>query len=224
MPVESPDLHITSATAGAFAENGYVIECTSSKRAWIVDPGACALELISTVRDRGSALDAVLLTHAHIDHVEGLPAVREAFPEAPIFLHDDDLPLYRQAAQQGAFFGLSIPPLPEPDETLIAGQTLTLGSVSVEVMHAPGHAPGHVIFVCREASVAWVGDVIFLGSIGRTDLPGGDLHQLMHSIRTEILALPDDMRLLTGHGPETTVGHERRHNPWIVPQYRGGFA
>ncbi|MBT8403492.1 MAG: MBL fold metallo-hydrolase, partial [Gemmatimonadetes bacterium] len=94
----------------------------------------------------------------------------------------------------------------------------------VEIRHAPGHAPGHVVFIAHDAGLALVGDVIFLGSIGRTDLPGGDFHRLMRSIRDEVLTLPDEMRLLTGHGPETTVGHERRHNPWLVPQYRGGFA
>jgi glyoxylase-like metal-dependent hydrolase (beta-lactamase superfamily II) len=222
--VDRSDLRIHAATAGAFAENGYVVESASARQSWIVDPGACAPELVETVRRTGSALQSILLTHAHIDHVEGIHAVRAAFPDAPILLHDDDLALYRQAAEQAAWFGLQLDPLPEPDGRLEPGAPLAFGPHDVEIRHAPGHAPGHVIFVVREAGVALVGDVIFLGSIGRTDLPGGDFHRLLRSIREEVLSLPDEMRLLTGHGPETTVGHERRHNPWLVPQYRGGFA
>ncbi|MBT8403023.1 MAG: MBL fold metallo-hydrolase, partial [Gemmatimonadetes bacterium] len=170
MTADPSDLRVHTATAGAFAENGYVVESVSTGRAWIVDPGACAPQLVATVRSGDCTLESVLLTHAHIDHVEGLHAVRAAFPDAPILLHDDDLPLYREAAAQASWFGLELDPLPEPGGRLEAGGTLAWGPHEVEIRHAPGHAPGHVVFIAHDAGLALVGDVIFLGSIGRTDL------------------------------------------------------
>lgn len=226
MKAEADDarLEVRGATGGAFAENGYLVRDPVAGVAVVVDPGACAPALVEHVRSTGDTLTALVLTHAHIDHVEGIPVVRDAFPDVPIHLHEDDLPLYRAAEQQAATFGLSVPRLPEPDAALRPGTTLPVGRGELAVRFTPGHAPGHVILVSEPDGFALTGDVVFLGSIGRTDLPGGDFHRLMRSIRDEVLTLPDDLRLLTGHGPETTVGHERRHNPFLVPQYRGRFA
>jgi glyoxylase-like metal-dependent hydrolase (beta-lactamase superfamily II) len=143
----------------------------------------------------------------------------------PILLHEADLPLYHGTPQQAAMFGLRADPLPEPDGRLEAGQPITVGTgVRLEVVATPGHAPGHVMFVAPELGWALVGDVVFQGSIGRTDLPGGDFGELMRSIRERVLTLPDETRLLPGHGPETTVGRERVGNPFLVPVYRGHFA
>ncbi len=211
-------------TGGAFAENGYVVRDAEAGCALVVDPGACAVEQVAWLRETGDRLDAIVLTHAHLDHVEGVPAVRRAFPDVPILLHPADLALYRAVPQQGAAFGVDVEELPEPTDVLEAGATLRCGALAFRVREAPGHAPGHVVLVEEDRGYALTGDVIFLGSIGRTDLPGGDFHTLMASIREQILTLPDDMRLLPGHGPETTVGHERRHNPFLVPQYRGRFV
>lgn len=211
-------------TAGVFAENGYGLRDPAAGVAVLVDPGACASQQVAWLRETGDRLEAVVLTHAHLDHVEGIPDVRAAFPHVPILLHDADLALYRAVDRQGAAFGIEVPPLPDPDGVLEPGTPLRVGAVELEVRFAPGHAPGHVILVARERGFALVGDVVFLGSIGRTDLPGGDFHALMESIRREVLSLPDDLRLLPGHGPETTVGHERTTNPFLVPQYRGRFA
>jgi glyoxylase-like metal-dependent hydrolase (beta-lactamase superfamily II) len=211
-------------TAGAFAENGYVVRDADAGCAIIVDPGACAEDQLAWLRETGDRLDAIVLTHAHLDHVEGIPLVRRAWPDVPILLHDDDLPLYRGVPAQGAMFGMDIEPLPVPTGRLEQGEPVRCGGLAFQVRCAPGHAPGHVILVSVDLGLALTGDVVFLGSIGRTDLPGGDFHQLMDSIRREILGLPDEMRLLTGHGPETTVGHERASNPFLVPQYRGHFA
>lgn len=217
-------LEVTGATAGPFAENGYVVRDPAAGVAVIVDPGACAPALVEQVRADGDRLDGVILTHAHLDHVEGIPAVREAFPGVPIRLHEVDLPLYESVDRQAAMFGLEPPRLPAIDDGLEPGAVLPVGGGALAIRFTPGHAPGHVILVSEADGFAVTGDVVFLGSIGRTDLPGGDFHRLMQSIRDEVLTLPDDLRLLTGHGPETTVGHERRHNPFLVPQYRGHFA
>lgn len=211
-------------TAGVFGENGYVVRDEEAGCAIVVDPGACADQQVDWLRETGDRLDAIVLTHAHLDHVEGIPVVRRAFPDVPILLHAADRPLYEGVPAQASLFGMDVEPLPSPTGELAEGDILACGRLAFEVRNAPGHAPGHVILVCRELGLALTGDVVFLGSIGRTDLPGGDFHQLMDSIRREIFALPDEMRLLTGHGPETTVGHERAFNPFLVPQYRGHFA
>lgn len=212
-------------TGGPFQENGYLVRCPETNRAIAVDPGGGTPALLDALREEGATLDAIVLTHAHLDHVDGIPFVREAWPEVPIRLHPKDLELYRAAPRQAELFGLTAPTLPEPDEELREGEVVEVGdSIRLEILFTPGHAPGHVTLVEREAGWALVGDVIFLGSIGRTDLPGGNFRTLMASIREEILTLPDGMRLLPGHGPETTVEHERRGNPFLTPQYLGQFA
>lgn len=211
-------------TAGAFAENGYVVRDAAAGCALVIDPGACAADQVAWLRETGDELLAIVLTHAHLDHVEGIPEVRRAFPDVPILLHEADLGLYRAAPQQAAAFGLQVEELPDPTGALEAGSQVECGALSFRVRAAPGHAPGHVILVESARGFALTGDVVFLGSIGRTDLPGGDFHTLMESIREQVLSLPDSTRLLTGHGPETTVGHERAHNPFLVPQYRGRFV
>lgn len=217
-------LEVRVATGGAFAENGYLVRDSAQGVAVLVDPGAAAPELLAALEETGDQLQAIVLTHAHVDHVEGVPIVRAKHPEVPILLHEADLPLYHRAEGQAAAFGLQMEALPEPTGYLRPGEPVTVGAYDFEVRFTPGHAPGHVILVQEEAGFTLVGDVVFLASIGRTDLPGGHLPSLMTSIREQVLTLPDDMRLLPGHGPETTVGHERRHNPFLVPQYRGHFA
>lgn len=218
-------MSVHAFTGGAFGENGYLVRCPGTNRVVAVDPGAGADQMVEALEEWGAQLDAIVLTHAHLDHVEGIPVLREYRADAPLYLHPADLPLYRAVGQQAAMFGMSVPPLPEPDHELAAGQVVEVGRTHrFRVRFTPGHAPGHVILVDEDAGLALVGDVIFQGSIGRTDLPGGDLRTLMTSIREQVLTLQDEMRLLPGHGPETTVGHERVGNPFLVPQYLGHFA
>ena len=190
----------------------------------MIDPGAAAPEMVALLKDTGWPVRAVYLTHAHIDHVEGIPAVRR-FTEAPIYLHPMDQVIYDHAEESAAMFGILIDaPLPPPDVPLVPGEFVPVGAQKLEVRLAPGHAPGHVIFHSRSEGFALVGDVIFKASIGRTDLPGGDFQELMRSIQEEILMLPDDTRLLPGHGDLTTVRDERMGNPFLISQVPGGFA
>ncbi len=220
----SPPLEFHAFTGGAFQETGYLVRCTRTGRVAVIDPGAAAPEMVRALESWDAGVEAVYLTHAHLDHVEGLPVIR-AFTDAPIHLHPADLWLYERATDQAAAFGMTLPgPLPGIDAEIVPGTPITIGESELEVRFTPGHAPGHVIFHSAEAATALAGDVVFMGSIGRTDLPGGDLQVLMGSIRGEILTLPDETRLLVGHGPETTVGRERRGNPFLIPQMRGGFA
>lgn len=223
-PRLNPSLEIRSFTGGAFGENSYLVRCTATDRAVIVDPGAATPQLLDQVGLDGLRVQAVYLTHAHLDHVEGLPTVMTAL-DVPVHLHPADLPLYHRVAEQAKIFGLRLEgELPPIDHEIEVGSQLPVGDGRLEVRFAPGHAPGHVIFHAPADAVALVGDVVFAGSIGRTDLPGGDMGQLMDSIRAEILTLPDETRLLPGHGPETTVARERIGNPFLIAQQSGERA
>lgn len=190
----------------------------------MVDPGGAAPEIAEAIVSEGLELNAILLTHAHLDHVEGVHTIRAIAPTVPIWLHPGDHGLYHALPGQAAMFGLRADPQPDPTDELVHGQRYEFGSCAFDVRFTPGHAPGHVIFVSTENNVALVGDVVFMGSIGRTDLPGGDFQTLMRSIRDEVLTLPDETVLYTGHGPPTTVGHERVGNPFLVPHYGGELA
>jgi glyoxylase-like metal-dependent hydrolase (beta-lactamase superfamily II) len=217
-------MRVRAFTGGGFAENGYLVDCEESGATVAVDPGAAADRMAETIGAEGLDFQAVLLTHAHLDHVEGVHILRALDADVPIWLHPADLPMYRALPQQATAFGLSMPSQPEPDHEFEHGQRFTFGSCALDVRFAPGHAPGHVILVSEDSGIALVGDVVFQGSIGRTDLPGGDFYTLMRSIREQVLTLPDHTVLYTGHGPSTTVGAERRGNPFLIPHYGGELA
>lgn len=217
-------MEIQTFTGPGFGENAYLAVCPGTGSCVAVDPGGGAGELLRAVETEGLSLEAVFLTHAHLDHIEGVRAVRTRCPDVPIWLHPDDLPLYRGVQRQAAMFGLSAEPQPEPTDEIVPGEPLTFGACSFEVRFTPGHAPGHVIFVAPGADLALVGDVVFHGSIGRSDLPGGDMRTLMKSIREQVLTLPDRTTLYPGHGPPTTVGHERVGNPFLIAHYGGDLA
>jgi hydroxyacylglutathione hydrolase len=188
-----------------------------------IDPGGAAVSMADFIEGSNLNLAAVLLTHAHLDHIEGVAKlVRRC--EAPIYLHPDDRRFYDNAALQAVQFGMTVDPLPPIDATLLHGHSVKFGPLAFEVRHVPGHSPGHVILYADKAAVAFVGDVVFRGSIGRTDLPGGNFQELMRSIRQQVLSLPDDTRLYSGHGPPTSVGDERVNNPFLAPNFGGGLA
>lgn len=217
-------MNVRAFTGGGFAENGYLVVSEETDEAVAVDPGAASQGMVDRIRQDGLKLRHVFLTHAHLDHVEGLHRVHEAWPDVPIWLHPSDRPLFDSLGQQAAAFGMPFAEQPEPTEAFEHGQRIGFGGSAFDVRFAPGHAPGHVILVAADHGFALVGDVIFQRSIGRTDLPGGDFYTLMESIREQVLTLPDDMRLYTGHGPATTVGEEREGNPFLIGQYGGELA
>lgn len=208
-------LHTLTFQLGPVLTNAYLVGDTESKQAVVIDPAWDGQVIAAAAEKQSWQITAIWLTHAHFDHIGGTAdLVKRVDPPPPIALHPLDRPLWEQ--QGGApFFGMRIDPGPEPTIELQHGQILELGEQRFEVRHAPGHTPGHVVFYCASAAVTFCGDVIFNNGIGRTDLPGGSYQGLLNSIRTQILTLPDDTRLLSGHGSETTVGRERKTNPFL---------
>ena len=205
---------------GMFAENCYLVVDERAGECAIVDPGEEAGLILHKVEETGAKPVAIWLTHAHIDHVLGVARIA-AETGAPVWLHPADRPLYDAVPDQAAWFGLEPPePLPAPDQDLAHGTRVTVGGLSFEVRHAPGHSPGSVCLI--GPGVAFSGDVLFAGSIGRTDLPGADFETLIASIERELLPLPDDTILYSGHGPETTIGRERQTNPFLTRVHRIG--
>lgn len=205
-------LSIQLLTVGPLQENCYLLTDTQTQQAVLVDPGDEAERLLSALGNFNLA--AVWLTHAHFDHIGALSEVHRRFP-VPVYLHANDRELFDHAAQSAAFFGLTLEQPVLGTVSIGHGQTLTLGAHEATCLFTPGHAPGHMAFYLLEQGVVIAGDALFQGSIGRTDLPGGDHALLLASIRRELLTLPDETRVLPGHGPETTVGAERRANPFL---------
>ncbi len=208
-------LEIITMVLGPVATNAYLVGDTQTHQAVVVDPAWDGELIVEEARRHTWQIQQIWVTHAHFDHIGGIDGiVKVIIPTPKIYLHPSDLPLY--SAQGGAtLFGMRIGATPEPSVRLKHGQVLTLGERCFEVRHCPGHTPGHVVFYCAAEKVIFCGDVIFWGSIGRTDLPGGDYDSLIHSIRTQILSVPNETRLLSGHGGETTVGVEHRDNPFL---------
>ena len=209
---------VESQAVPPFFKNGFVVSCDKTREAVLIDPGDEVEGLLAFVEDRSLIVRHILLTHAHIDHVTGVGAAKRALG-APVYLHRDDLFLYEAAAQQGAMFGVRVEPLPPIDVFYTAGQVISFGEHEARPHHTPGHCPGGVCLqVGRRESMGknlFVGDTLFAGSIGRTDLPGGDYATLIASIRNVLLPLGDDAIVHPGHGPDTTIGQERRSNPFL---------
>jgi len=213
------ELVVRKYVNGRFAQNSYLIGDTASRAAVLVDPGEDTRELLAEVTRGGWKVEAIWLTHAHIDHVLGVPAAKQ-LTTAPVLLHPADQPLYANVPGQAAWMGIDAPVLPATDGTLVEGQELRVGPHRFEVRHTPGHSPGSVSFVGNGFVIA--GDVLFSGSIGRTDLPGGDFFTLMRSIHAHLLTLSDDTVLYAGHGDDSTIGIERTTNPFITGEVRAG--
>lgn len=207
---------IVCLTNGAFAENTYLVADPSTKDVVIVDPGEEAELFLRRIETEGWTLRAVWLTHAHLDHVAGVAEVARV-TGVGIHLHPDDRTLYDGTEAQGKWLGVEVEGPPAPDHTLAHGDTVSVGTCSFKVAHTPGHSPGSVTFV--GSGSALVGDVLFAGSVGRVDLPGGDGPTLLQSITQQLMTLPDDTIVYPGHGPATTIGRERAGNPYVTGAY-----
>lgn len=200
----------------AFQQNCSVVWCERTRRAAVVDPGGDLERVLSVVARNGLTLEKILITHAHLDHAAATAelARRESLPiEGP---HEDDLFWIAQMPAQAKMFGFPPSECFTPNRWLSQHDRVTVGEVEFEVRHCPGHTPGHVVFFQRDARFAIVGDVIFAGSVGRSDLPRGNGAQLVQSIRANLFPLGDDVTFLPGHGPTSTFGEERRNNPFVA--------
>jgi glyoxylase-like metal-dependent hydrolase (beta-lactamase superfamily II) len=210
---------IESRAAGPFMKNGFVVACEATREAVLIDPGDEVQALVSFVAHERLAIRHILLTHAHVDHVTGVAAAKRAF-DVPVYLHRDDLFLYEHAVESGRLFGLDVEPQPPIDVYYTPGQIIPFGNLDARPHHTPGHCPGGVCLQIGPAGGAgrdlFVGDTLFAGSIGRTDLPGGDYATLIDSIRRVLFAFGDEAVVHPGHGPDTTIGDERRTNPFLI--------
>jgi hydroxyacylglutathione hydrolase len=187
--------------------------------AMVVDPGDNIPEILSRLRKHGLTLRQIVVTHAHIDHVGGAAQLKKA-TGAPVFLNQQDLALLGMMEMQAGWLGVSTPEVAPPDASADDGTAVGLAGLPAEVLHTPGHTPGSICLLFPAQHLLLAGDTLFAGSIGRTDLPGGDGRQILRSLRNRLLVLPDTTRVLPGHGPETTIGEERQSNPFLQPEFR----
>lgn len=222
-------MFIEEITVTAFQQHTRIVACEKTKQAICIDPGDEAERIVETLERYGLTLQAIALTHAHLDHVGGVAALKKLQPEAKINLHLGDEPMYRALPDQPGWIGIPraqwaalgfvFEEPPRVDEYWTDGQKYSVGELEFEVRHCPGHTPGHVVLYEPTERTVFVGDVLFAGSIGRTDLPGGSTEQLLSSIKNKLLTLGDDVKVYSGHGPVTTIGEERLTNPFLI-----GFA
>jgi hydroxyacylglutathione hydrolase len=210
---------IETQAVGPFFKNGFVVGCEDARDAVLIDPGDEVAGLLAFAERNRLAIRHILLTHAHVDHVTGVAAAKRAF-DVPVYLHRDDVFLYEQAVEMGALFGLKVEPQPPIDAYYTPADVIMFGAYEVRPHHTPGHCPGGVCLQIgrkgERGNELFVGDTLFAGAIGRTDLPGGNYDVLIGSIRNVLFPFGDDAIVHPGHGPATTIGHERRTNPFLL--------
>lgn len=203
---------VASLPTGPLEVNCYLLGCEHTKKAAVIDPGGDVETILQTLRQRQLSAVMVINTHGHFDHIGGNRGIIDA-TACELLIHRDDAPLLQHAAEHAQLFGLSTTRSPEPSRLLADGDMIALGDLSIRVIHTPGHSPGGICLHVDD--YLFVGDTLFNGSIGRTDLPGGDHHLLIDNIRTKLLCLADATRVCPGHGPMTTIGQEKRYNPFL---------
>lgn len=208
-------------TLGLAATNCYIIANPVTKDALLIDPVDQPELLLKTIADEGWTLRLMLATHGHFDHVLASKGIKDA-TGVPFYIHEADQPFLDSLPERGVqFTGTPFPPAAVPDRYLTSEpETIAVGDIVLETLFTPGHAPGHIAFFWRNANILFSGDALFNGSIGRTDLPGGDYETLMRSITEKLLPLGDSVSVLSGHGDATTIGREREHNPFLLDYLR----
>ncbi len=197
-------------------ENCSLVWCNTTKKAAVIDPGGDVERIIALINDKGVELERILITHAHFDHVGAVADLAEQFNIPIDGPHLDDQFLVEALPQQGAMFGVKSVRAFTPTRCLDQGNSIQIGEITLKVLHCPGHTPGHIAFYDSKSKIAFVGDVIFKGSVGRTDFEGSDHNQLINSIREKLLPLGSDVTFVPGHGPSSTFGEERLSNPFLL--------
>ena len=225
---------IEEITLTAFQQHTRVVGCEKTKRAICIDPGDDSDEIVRAIDKHEFELQAIACTHAHMDHIGGVAGLKKRRPNALVIIHPADEAIYEQLPNQPAWIGIprsqwtelgfDYEAPPKADEHWSDGQSYQVGELNFKVIHCPGHTPGHVVLFEPDEMKVFVGDCLFAGSIGRTDLPGGSTEQLMDSLLNKILPLGDDVEVLSGHGPNTTIGYERRTNPFLTGVYSIGSS
>ena len=205
-------MKIEPIVVGPLQVNCYLLICEETGKAAVVDPGADAEEILHAVEAAGCDISMIINTHGHFDHIGANQQIKEA-TGADLLIHADDVQLLSQAGLHASVYGLSVEASPKPDRLLTEGDHLKVGNLNVEIIHVPGHSPGSICLKVEESLI--VGDVLFAESIGRTDLPGGDHQLLINGIREKLFVLPDETVVHPGHGPDTSIGHEKIANPFV---------
>ena len=205
-------MQVDTIVVGPLQVNCYLVACEATRRALVIDPGADGERILAALKAAGLTLETIVNTHGHFDHI-GANRMLVERTGAQLLLHGGDLPLLRNARQHAAMFGLSADPSPDPDRLLEEGDEVAVGELRLAVLHTPGHSPGGICL--HGGNHLFVGDTLFAGSVGRTDLPGGDHEQLIAMIRSKLLPLPETTIVHPGHGPDTDLGREKRHNPFL---------
>ncbi len=223
---------IEEITVTAFQQHTRIVGCEKTRRAICIDPGDASEDIVRAIDKHGFELQAIACTHAHLDHIGGVAALKKRKPDAKIMIHPADEVIYDELPNQPAWIGIprsqwadlgfDFEQPPKADRHWSDGQIYEVGELSFRVIHCPGHTPGHVVLFEPDERKVFVGDCLFAGSIGRTDLPGGSTEQLMDSLFKKILPLGDDVEVYSGHGPTTTIGQERLTNPFLTGGYSIG--